>query len=147
LFDLYTVLRFLHLLAAIFWVGGGFQAWLSSRRGTASTARFLQATAGADMLYPIAAVTILVTGIWMVVDSYSFSQAWVIIGIVLFVATGPIGGGIVSRRAAAVTADLESGIETPESVGPRLASLRNVFNLDVAILFLLIVVMVFKPGV
>jgi uncharacterized membrane protein len=108
---LYDWLRFLHVLAAMIWVGGGVMlAAIAARalgdRDPAAIGRF---TASLRVLGPLvlapATVAVLVLGIGLVVesDAWDFGQLWVALGIGLFAAAFLVGAVWQSRTALAAT--------------------------------------------
>lgn len=144
--------KFLHVLAAIVWVGGavligvvGFRmssADPAHRLGFARDAVFL----GRSVFTP-AIVVALVAGIWMVMDAdpaFTFRQAWVVGGLGVLVVSGGIGTGFIIPRTRAAIRLAESGD------GPGAAGLmrRVAFagRVNVVLLLGAVWVMVFKPG-
>lgn len=98
--ELSDVLVFVHIVAAMVWVGGGFlAAAFAGRMKTADPAhrleyaRFMQ---GASLrVFMPAAVVVLGAGVWLVldVDVYEFEQMWITIGfgiVAIGAAMGPL---------------------------------------------------------
>jgi uncharacterized membrane protein len=105
--SLYDWLLFLHVLAAMLWVGG--VAVLSALAGRvlrsgdrAQVAHFIGnlRIIGPLLLAPPPAV-LLGAGIWMVLKSWRFGQGWVAFGISLFAAAFLYGALFQSRAAIA----------------------------------------------
>ena len=108
---LYDWLLFLHVLAAMVWVGGGVMLAAIAARvlrdpDPAAAGRF---TASLRSLGPLvlapATVAVLGLGIGLVVDSdaWDFGQLWLQLGLALFVAAFLIGAVWQSRTALAAT--------------------------------------------
>ena len=150
---LYDWLMFVHVLAAMVWVGGtvviGTLATQLVRSGeSAGIARFVGSLrlVGPLLLAP-ATLAVVGFGIWLVLDSdaWDFGQTWVWLGLALFAAAFVVGAASLSRtaigaqRAAAAGNDAEAARQLSRwAWGSRL------------ILLILVVAtwdMVFKPGV
>lgn len=148
----YEFATFLHVLAAIVWVGGaifivvsGFRmasADPAHRIGFARDAVFL-----GRFVFTPAIVVALGAGIWMVIDAdpaFTFGQAWVAIGLGILVVSGGIGTGFIVPRTQAALRLIESGN------GPAAAGImrRVAFagRLNTVLLLAAVWVMVFKPG-
>ncbi|MBT8197370.1 MAG: hypothetical protein KJP12_04225 [Acidimicrobiia bacterium] len=107
-----TTLLIIHILAAGTWIGANVTQLALERRmsadggPTAATWQRSRAFLGKSV-YPAAAVTLLITGIWLVIDSavYDWENAFVAIGF-LMVAIGAGLGiavmGPLSERAVAI---------------------------------------------
>lgn len=110
-------LLFLHVLAAMVWVGGGVVLAVSSMRALgdpdpAAIGRFTSSlrTLGPLVLAP-ATIAVLGLGVWMVLDSpaWGFDQLWLQLALGLFVAAFVIGAGWQSRSAIAATRAASAG--------------------------------------
>ena len=109
--SLYEWLMFVHVLAAMVWLGG-LVALLAFGRRTLSeadpgaVARFVGSlrVVGPAFLAPAAGL-VLALGIWMVLDSdaWDFGQLWVQLGLGLFAAAFLVGAVWQSRTALAAT--------------------------------------------
>ncbi|HEX6945962.1 MAG TPA: hypothetical protein VF246_01250 [Acidimicrobiia bacterium] len=95
---LQQILLTLHIIAAGLWLGGGIYATLAYRRhaaeGTLSRVMAVEEKIGA--FFGVAVVTLLLTGIGMVLNSerFSFTHAFVIIGIGAIVVSGALEGRV-----------------------------------------------------
>jgi uncharacterized membrane protein len=149
---LYDWLLFLHLVAAMVWVGGvatlsALATYILRRGEREAIARFVGSlrVIGPLVLAP-APLALVGFGIWLVIDSdaWEFGQTWIWLGLALFAAAFVVGAAFQSRaaigaeRAAAEGDDAEAARQLGRwSWGSRL------------ILVLLAVAtwdMVFKPG-
>jgi uncharacterized membrane protein len=114
---LYDWLLFLHVLAAMVWLGGGVMlAALAARvlrdpepgavAGFTGSLRVL----GPLVLAP-ATLAVLALGIWLVLDSeaWDFGQLWVQLGLGLFAGAFLVGAAFQSRSALAATRAAERG--------------------------------------
>jgi uncharacterized membrane protein len=150
--SLYEWLKFLHIVAAMVWLGGavalGLFSILSlrSRRPDAVT-RFvgMLRVAGPALFIPPMAL-VLGLGIWMVVDGgWGFGPTWIKLALVLFAAAFVVGAGFQSRTAILAERAVAAG--DPEETARQLR--RWSWGMSLILLLLLVVTwdMVFKPGV
>jgi uncharacterized membrane protein len=150
--SLYDWLMFLHILAAMVWVGGlaalaAFGRYVLRGGDHESVARFVGSlrVVGPIMLAP-AAVLVLVLGIWMVLDeqAWSFGQTWVWLALALLVAAVLVGAVFLSRSALAAERAVAAGDHD------RAAHQLARWTWGIGLILLLLVVatwdMVFKPG-
>jgi uncharacterized membrane protein len=147
---LYDWLIFLHILAAMFWLGGitvvgAFAVRILRTREPGATAAFLGSlrVIGPLVLAP-APVLLLAMGIWMVAKQWDFSQTWVSAGLTLFAVAFLIGAAHQSRAAIAAQRASKAGDDALA-----LKHLRRWAYGMAVILVLLIAAtwdMVFKPG-
>jgi uncharacterized membrane protein len=150
--SLYEWLMFLHVLAAMVWVGG-LVALLAFGRRTlregdpGAVARFVGSlrVIGPALLAPAAGL-VLVLGIWMVLDSdaWDFGQTWVWLGLAVLVAAALVGAIFLSRAGLAAERAVQAA-DTAEA----LRQLR-LWSVGIGVIVALLVVatwdMVFKPG-
>jgi uncharacterized membrane protein len=150
---LYDWLVFLHVLAAMVWVGGltvlTVLAALVVRSGEReSVARFGASlrVVGPLVLLP-AMAAVVGFGIWMVLDSkaWALDQTWIWLALVLFGAAFAVGAGFQSRAAI--------GAERAARAGDHDGAVRHLrrWSWGMCVILLLLVVaawdMVFKPGI
>ncbi len=149
---LYDWLLFLHVLAAMVWVGGGVMLAVLAARvvrdpDPGAVGRF---TGSLRVLGPLvlapATVAVLGLGMWLVVDSeaWDFGQLWVQLGPGLFVAAFLVGAVWQSRSALAATraAGREDDAEARRQLRRWLAG----YWLIVALLVVAVWDMTTKPG-
>jgi uncharacterized membrane protein len=149
----YDWLMFLHVLAAMIWLGGtlalGALAAHTVRSGDRDAiARFIAWLPffGPFVLAP-ATIGVVGFGIWLVVDSdaWSFGQTWIWLALALFAAAFVVGAGFQSRFAL--------GAQRASDAGDDAEAVRRLrrWSWGSRVILLLLVVatwdMVFKPGV
>jgi uncharacterized membrane protein len=149
---LYQWLVFLHVLAAMVWVGGLAALTASGASALRSgepeaVARFVGTlrVIGPRALAPASAL-VLVIGVWLVLDSdaWTFGQAWIWLALALLAAAVLAGILLLSRAALAAERAVAAGDHAAAT-----GQLRR-WLWGVGLILLLLVVatwdMVFKPG-
>jgi uncharacterized membrane protein len=148
-------LHFLHVVAAIVWVGGGFMLVMVGLRIRSTANPQAMAELGRTIPYVgirvlgPAWIVLLITGVWMVLSSASwrFTQFWVLLGIGLFAVAFLVGAIFMSQAGVR----LERAAREADSHKANLSSLfqRWLLGYSVILAVLLVAVwdMVFKPGV
>jgi uncharacterized membrane protein len=117
---LYDWLLFLHVLAAMVWVGGGVMLAVVATRvlRDADPSAVVRFTGSLRVLGPLvlapATVAVVGLGVGLVVDSpaWTFGQRWVQLGLGLFAAAFAIGAAYLSRTALAASRAGERGDHT-----------------------------------
>ncbi len=100
--SLYIVLKYLHVLVAIAWLGGAFGVILLGtlavrHRETENVVTISRLTERlAKMIFLPASVIMLILGASMVWINWSFGDAWIVIGLIGVVSTGLIGGMVLT---------------------------------------------------
>jgi uncharacterized membrane protein len=147
-------LHFVHVLAAMTWVGGGLTLIVIGIRARSSPrpaaigefAEFLPYV-GLRVLMP-AVILVLVTGVWMVLNGaeWSFSQFWVRFALGLFAVAFLIGAVYLSRVGIQMQR-LASAAGADASAAAHLLN-RWFVGYGVVLTVLLVALwdMVFKPG-
>ena len=148
---LYDWLLFLHLVAAMVWVGGlvalnVLVVVVLGGGGTAEVSRFVSAlrVVGPATLAP-AMLAVVGFGVWLVLegDAWSFDQTWIWLALVLFGVAFVVGAVFQSRSALGAQHAVEAG-DLAEAV----RQLRRwAWGMRVILVILLVVAwdMVFKP--
>jgi uncharacterized membrane protein len=145
------VLKLIHIVAAMVWVGGSIIfVILGTRMAKASNEerlRFNQSMefVGARVFGPAAAL-VLAAGIWMVVEhpAYGFSQTWIIVALGGIAVSIAIGLGFHNPQGKALTAELEAN-DPAAAVRSRRIGMVSMF--DTLLLLVIVWAMVYKPGV
>ena len=151
---MYELFKTIHIVAAVVWVGGVILSQVNGALAARSgeQARLLgfvkdQAWLGKHYYAP-AAITLVIAGIVMVVDSgWEFSDLWIVIGIALWALSVIIGMFFLGPKSEQLVATVEQkgmGDAGAQSLNRQLALLSQV---DLVILVLVVINMVVKPGV
>lgn len=149
--SLYNLLQFVHVAAAIVWLGGSaaltvLNARLAGRLDGAGTAALESQSArlGA-LLFGPAAVTTLLAGFGMVAVSGMGAQLWVIWGLAVVVASLVLSGGFI-RRVAARLGELTASPDTDAALVARQRTRLGLLNaLNLLLLLSAVWAMVVKP--
>ena len=153
--DLYHVVLFVHIMGAIVLVGMGFTMPVlmgaltrtATVQGVRDWAKALHVIA--KMGNP-AALLVLLSGLYMAWDQFSFAQGWIIVSLVLFFIAGGIAGGVMDpelKKLEAAAAEAADGPVPADlramTAAPKLHNFEALlFGVDLAIVFL----MTNKPG-
>jgi uncharacterized membrane protein len=150
--NLYKAIVFVHVFAAIVWVGGAFffQVKIAQFKRANDNAGFLQLGKDAEhigqRLFMPASVVVLLAGIALVwYGPYAF-ELWITLalgGIVATALTGSLYLGRTGGRLARLAE--EKGLDDPGVTAMR-DRLVTVSRVDYAVLVLVVLDMVFKPG-
>jgi uncharacterized membrane protein len=152
--DVYNTFKFIHIVAAIVWVGAGlffqFQATRLSRLDDpARLGAFTKdvAFAGQRLLLPASAV-VLLAGIAMVIYSpaLDFSDTWIAIGLIGYAATAITGSVFIGPTAGKIGDAIEADGPNAPSVVAMQRKIFMVSRIDQLVLLIVIAAMVFKPG-
>ena len=149
--SLYELLLFLHILAAIVWIGSGtllnvlaYRA--ESARDNEGLSR-IASDAGAlsNVLFLPASLATLVFGVLVVIEGdLSFGDLWVVLGLVGIAATIVTGAAVIGPRSKQIAEMLQRDGVTPE-VGTKITQLITLGRIDLVVLYLVVADMVLKP--
>ncbi|CAA9463010.1 MAG: hypothetical protein AVDCRST_MAG38-346 [uncultured Solirubrobacteraceae bacterium] len=147
----YDVYLFIHIVAAIVWLGSGLLlsvlALRATRAGDNEGLRRIAADAAAlsNTLFIPASMTVLAFGLLMVVDGpWGFDQLWVVLGLAGFAVTSATGILFVKPRSEKIDAMLERDGMTDEAA-LEIQRLLVIGRADVVVLYLIVMDMVLKP--
>jgi uncharacterized membrane protein len=148
----YEFLLFVHITAAIFWIGSGFLLMVQSLRAEraddeVTIKRILHDNGWlATHLFIPASLTVLLAGVLLTIDGpWEFDQLWVVIGLLGYAATFFTGAVVLGPRGDRISkAIARDGGFTPASYADarRLLALARI---DYVVLLLVIADMVIKP--
>jgi uncharacterized membrane protein len=149
--DLTDVLLFVHIVAAMTWLGGGvLVAVIGGRLKTADPehrlgfARLMQ-RASTGLFMP-AAILVLAAGVWMVLDNdvYGFDQTWISIGLGVVAVTAAMAPLFFKPNVTRGIAAMEAG----DGPAAGAAMQRVAIGAWVALIleFIAVWAMVVKPG-
>jgi Predicted integral membrane protein (DUF2269) len=145
--DEYTVLKSIHVLAAAFWVGGGFAVnvamILGSRSGEPQNmlAALRFAYSLGHHVFPWLSLITLGAGIWLTESFYDWGELWIGLGLAGLVIAMAIGIFYLAPKAKAGIAGIESGQPPP----PGRNWVPIVARLNLLIVSAVLVLMVIRP--
>ncbi|MDX8519077.1 DUF2269 family protein [Mesorhizobium dulcispinae] len=148
--DWYTIVKFLHVVSAILWVGGGFVLFLlgvlADRAGNIEDklqAMRASGELGGRFFAPMSMLT-LIFGLVMCGFWVGFSELWVIIGLAGYATTFSIGMLVFKPTGERIGAMIAKDGVTPAvlAIGQRMMRWAR---LDYAVMLAIIADMVLKP--
>ena len=145
---LYQGLLFAHVVAAIVWVGGATMLqFVAARARTWGAEGMLDYGSdmewiGKNVLTP-AAFAVLALGIAMVVDAWSFRYDWVLIALTLYAIAFGTAMTYFGHEAQKAKDALAGG--RPDEAARRIARLTAASRVELAMLYLIVFDMFFKP--
>ena len=149
---IYRAIVYIHIVAAIAWVGGSFFLQLLGIRTARSTdpddlpklGRQIE-WFGLRYFLPVSVVT-FAAGVVLVSQRWQFSQLWISLAMLLWLVSVILGALYIGPRSKKVAQMFENlGATAPEA---RAASARlfMVSRIDLILFFVIIGLMVWKPG-
>lgn len=148
--DWYSFFKFLHVIAAIVWLGGGFTmvlvSMLADRAGDHETLMVLLKTTaklGVRLFMPTSLAT-LVFGLIMAAFWTGFSDLWIVIGLVGYAAAFLTGILVLKPSSEKIAAMLAADGITPAAVALGRRTLRF-GKFDYVIMTVVVADMVLKP--
>ena len=152
-FTYYNVLKTIHVLAVVIWVGGAVTLnLLGTRLIRAQDRPRMLAFAGdaewvGQRVYMPASIVVLVAGVLAVIEGpWSFSDVWVSIGFVGVIVTALTGSLFFGPELGRISEMGQSRVVDDSDVQRRITRLVPLLRVDLVILLLIVVVMVIKPG-
>jgi uncharacterized membrane protein len=148
--DWYTLMKFLHVLAAMIWLGGGFTLIILAARAQrdpdpAALIRFADTTMPlGNLLFVPAALLVLLSGLAMAWFWTGFSDAWIVLALAGYATSLSLGAVIVKPRSDRLAAKVKQEGPTPATAAAT-ANLLRIGRFDYTIMILVVVDMVFKP--
>lgn len=151
--DLYTVLLFVHVLAAALWVGGGVMLHLIAERAVKSDDPGRIGTLLADAEYtgkkffgPASGVTLL-AGVWLVFEGdWGWDHVFILGGILGIVISMVIGFAGIQPASVKVGQALATGGTLTNDVRSGLKRIQTLSRIDTLILIAVVFLMTNKPG-
>ena len=150
--DWYSIVKFLHVVSAVLWVGGGFVLFLlgmlAERAGNIEEklqAMRASGQLGSRFFAPMSMLT-LIFGLVMCAFWVGFSELWIVIGLVGYATTFSIGMLIFKPTGERIGGMIAKDGVTPAvlAIGQRMMSWAR---LDYAVMLAIIADMVLKPTV
>ncbi len=147
---LYNSLKLVHVLAVIAWFGGGIMLTLllgrAARTSTAAVAPVARLGASIGPFFGAAGGVAFLAGIALVLttNGLDFEEAWIGIGIVIYLVSAFIGARLIGPRYEALATAAEAGDESATATA--CSALVPVTMIDLTLLTIAVAAMVFKWG-
>lgn len=152
--DTFEVLKTLHVLAAVIWVGGAAATQVYAIRATNSNDPTRMAALAKDAefvgtrVFTPASLLVLGLGIWMVIDreEIAFGDTWIVLGLIGILFSALVGSIFLGPESGRIGKLIDAeGAESPE-VSRRLKRIFLVSRVELVVLLLVVVDMVVRPG-
>jgi uncharacterized membrane protein len=148
----YALFRVIHIVLAVFWVGGGLTLTILGLRAERSTDATEMATLArqaaftGEKFFAPAGVVVLLMGIAMMINTnWGWGKFWVIAGLVGYAATFVTGIGFLSPLAKKIDELIaEQGPTAPETQAA-IQRVLMIARVDIGVLLLVVADMVTKP--
>ena len=152
--DLVETLKTVHVLAAVIWVGGAVTLQLFAIRATSSgdPAKLIELGPNAEWIgkrvFTPASVLVLVMGIWMTIErpEVAFGDTWIVIGLAGIIFSALVGSIFLGPESGRIAKLIEAKGPTDPEVPRRMSRLFLVSRIELAVLLLVVIDMVVRPG-
>lgn len=149
----YEFLKSIHVLMAVVWVGGAviiqILAFRIQRENNPLRLAALSGDAGflGQSVFAPTSIVLVIVGILMVIDSWDFSDAWIIFGLIGFFATVITGIFFLAPESKRLAEMMEQRDPEDREVQMVLTRLLAISRIDMTVLILVVINMVVKPGI
>ena len=148
----YDALLFLHIAAAIVWIGAAATVQLLIFRAERASDPVAMKTTGegaewlAQRVFIPASLSVLVLGLLLVFDGpWQFDQLWILLGLAGYAASFLLGILFFKPEGERINAAIEARGPNDADVVRRVARINAVSRLELAVLFLVVADMTIKP--
>lgn len=148
--DWYLILKFLHVCAAVIWIGGAFvMVMLAARASGGADDKALvdvvrQVAWAADHVYVPASLSTLVLGLTLAWLGALWGNLWIILGLIGVASTVGLGILVLTPMSKKVEAAFQAGSTGPEVI-TTCRDILTIARFDLVLLFTVIADMVLKP--
>jgi uncharacterized membrane protein len=146
----YEILLFLHIAAAVVWLGSGFfMQMLLFRAGKTQNGPLLQGVASnsgwlAQRIFIPASLLVLILGILLTIEGpWSFGDLWIVLGLAGYAFSFLVGILFLEPEGKRIGAAMAAGDAAQASM--RVARINSVSRLELVVLYLVVGVMALKP--
>lgn len=148
----YEVLKLVHVLAAITWLGSALflQALVYRANQTKDRALMMSLSGSAEWMarrvFIPSALVVLVLGVVVVLDSpWEFDELWILVGLAGFLVSFLVGIGLIEPEGKRIGQTIERhGPDAPE-VAASLRKINTISRAELVILYVVAADMVVKP--
>jgi hypothetical protein len=149
---LYELLLLLHVLAAIIWVGAATTYFALELRTDLSGDLDREASHNDDaswlaprLFIPASMATLLLGIVTAIEGDWDFGSLWIVIGLTGFAVSFAVGIGYFEPEIKRLAAAIERGGAADPEVRRRMANLKTVGRIELAVLYVVVAAMVAKP--
>jgi uncharacterized membrane protein len=150
----YNTLKFVHVLAAIAWVGGGMFVQFHATRLSRANDPVKLATFAKDIefwglrLFTPASLLVLISGVITVIYSpvLNFSDTWIWLGLIGYALTFLTGALYLGPTSGKLGRLIDTRSPDDPEIQRGLARIFTISRLDLGVILLVVADMVFKPG-
>jgi uncharacterized membrane protein len=149
----YELLKTIHVLFAVIWVGGAATTQILATRLSRANDPGRMAAFAKDIefvgtrVFAPASVIVLGAGIWMVADSgWSFTDLWIVFGLAGIAFSATVGSAFLGPESGRIGRLIEAKGPADSEVTARLNRIFLISRVELVILLLIVVNMVVKPG-
>ena len=151
--DRYDLLKFVHVGAAIVWVGGAamvqfFALRALARRNPLAMVEFTRDVEwiGNRVMLP-SALVVIVLGFLLVWDGpWELSMTWVWLSLLIYAVSFVVGLFVLTPEAKKIGNQIEAEGPASPAVQARIGRILNISRVDLVLLFAIVFLMVTKPG-
>jgi uncharacterized membrane protein len=148
----YTFFKSVHVITAVIWVGGAamIQAYAFRILGTGDGKRqadFAKDTEviGMRVFIPASLILFLAAIAMMVNLDWSWSQNWIVLGVIAFGLSFALGAGFIGPESGRIAALIEKEGPYSPAVQARIRRILMISRCELVVLLIVIVNMVVKP--
>jgi uncharacterized membrane protein len=148
----YTVLKSLHVLAAVIWVGGAALSQVLAIRATRAGEPLRLSSllteiewVGTRVFLP-SSLVLVATGFGMIGDGDLDFDLWIIFGLIVWAISAAVGSAFLGPESTRIAAIIEAeGPSSPNAIA-RIKRIFLVSRIELVLLLLIVIDMVIKPG-
>jgi uncharacterized membrane protein len=153
--DWYEFLKVIHVLAAATWVGTAISSQVLGMKAAKAMAAgdvptMINYVEDQELLgkrlYAPASGIALIAGILMVIDSWEFTDTWIIIGIAIWAISTAVGILYFTPETPKLLAGLREGKQGDPAFQAAVKKITLVSRIDTLLLIAVVADMVIKPG-
>lgn len=148
----YRLILFVHVIAAVVWVGGAtyiqFQARKVIARSNPAELAAFSRDAGeiGEKVFMPSSIVLLLAGIYLVLDGdWGFDHFWILSSLVVLIASAILGGAFLSQEGKRIGELVGLRGTEDQEVQDRIKRIINISGIELIFLFLVVFNMTYKP--
>ncbi len=151
--DSYDIVKFLHVLFAVIWVGAGLCITVLALRASRATDPAEIVKLGRDIAWlgnrffvPASLATLIFGIITVLVGDWSFGDTWIVLGLVGYALTFITGAGYLGPQSERVAKLADEHGDTHPLAVQGMKKILAVSRIDQVVLLAVVLNMIIKPG-